>query len=126
MANVQSLKVGHSLVQGARGERGGAPSKDSIWGLIKIGSALVKFSGRRGGKLRFKSTPAKDVGAAIAFFEKKLTGGLSHAQRGVAGREAFTYTDVTADYSTEAFTKLVASQWSKACVAGKLDKRSMK
>lgn len=126
MSNVQILKVGHSLVQGARGEKGGAPSKDSIWGLAQIGSALVKFSGRRGGKLRFKSTPMAQKDSALALFQAKTEGkGLAHRQYLKEGKIAHNYVDVTDSMATPEFTKAVASAYVKACTAGKLDKRSM-
>ena len=73
-AKIEILKVGHALVEGERGEKGGKPSKDSVWGIAMIGQKIVKFYGRRGGKLRFKVEPKGTMDDAIALFEKKLVG----------------------------------------------------
>lgn len=55
MANVQIIKLGHVYNEGARGEKGGAASNDKVWGIAKIENSLVSFSGRRNGKLKFKT-----------------------------------------------------------------------
>ena len=73
-AKVELIKVGHALVQGVRGEKGGAPSKDSIWGLAFVAGNLVKFFGRRGGTMRFKSQKNADLPDALEMFEGKLAG----------------------------------------------------
>jgi hypothetical protein len=90
-ATVQILKVGHALVQGARGEKGGAPSKDSLFGVAQITqgvvSSLVTFGGRRGGFLRFKTYPKASADAVMAKFDAKL----------VKAQGGFNYTDVTAN-----------------------------
>ncbi len=94
MANVQILKVGHALVQGVRGEQGGAPSKDSVYGVAQITqgvvSSLVSFGGRRGGFLRFKTYPKASLAAVLAKFDEKL----------VEAAGGFKYTDIT-DNSAE-------------------------
>ena len=88
-ANVQVLKVGHALVAGVRGEKGGAPSKDSLFGVALITqgvvSSLVTFGGRRGGFLRFKTYPKASMDAVMAKFEGKL----------VKAQGGFNYKDVT-------------------------------
>ena len=73
-ANVQILKVGHAMFLGARGEAGGAPSKDSIVGVALINKSLVTFGGRRGGTLKFYTHPKAEMDTVMARFEKKLTG----------------------------------------------------
>lgn len=76
MAKVDIIKMGHAFHKGQRGEKeGGAPSKDSIWGIAFVGGSLVKFFGRRGGKMRFKSEKKADLPAAIEqFTNEKLSG----------------------------------------------------
>jgi hypothetical protein len=73
-ANVQILGVGHATFLGARGEAGGAPSKDSIFGVAIIYNSLVTFGGRRGGTLRFKTYKKNELDAQVARFQKKLSG----------------------------------------------------
>jgi hypothetical protein len=74
MAKVEIIKLGHALIEGERGEKGGKPSKDSVWGIAYVGNALVKFYGRRGGKLRFKTEKKAALDEALALFEEKLAG----------------------------------------------------
>lgn len=74
MAKIEILKVGHALVQGVRGAKGGAPSKDSIWGIAFVQGNLIKFFGRRGGVLRYKTQRRVDLPEALAMFEDKLSG----------------------------------------------------
>lgn len=74
MAKVEILKVGHALIAGKRGEEGGAPSKDSIWGVATVQGNVVAFWGRRGGKLRFKTATKKDLGKMLSIFEAKVAG----------------------------------------------------
>lgn len=86
---VQILRVGHALVQGSRGDAGGAPSKNSIWGVATVGASLVTFSGRVGGTLRFKARHTSMKDAMITLFGDKLEG---------KGMD-YHYKDVTADHS---------------------------
>lgn len=91
MANAQTveiLKVGHALVAGTRGDNGGAPSKDSIWGLARIQGNLVKFYGRRGGVLRYKTARKVDLELVLAQYESKLAG---------TDGKGIQYKDLTAD-----------------------------
>lgn len=74
MTNVQILNVAHAFISGARGDAGGSPSKDSVFGLALIQGNLVSFSGRRGGVLRFKTYKKAEMTVQRARFEKKLTG----------------------------------------------------
>jgi hypothetical protein len=53
MAKIEILAVAHALIAGARGEAGGAPSKDSVVGVALVQGNLVTFGGRRGGVLRY-------------------------------------------------------------------------
>lgn len=73
-ANIKIVRLGHALIEGDRGEKGGKPSKDSVWGIALIAEKIVKFYGRRGGKLRFKVERKGTMDDAIALFEKKLAG----------------------------------------------------
>lgn len=87
MAKVEILKVGHALVAGVRGDKGGAPSKDSIWGLAFVGTTLVKFFGRRGGVMRFKTEKKANLPEALAMFEDKLAGkGMDYNYTEVRGK----------------------------------------
>ena len=74
MKNVQILAVAHALIAGARGENGGAPSKDSVFGIATVQGNLCSFGGRRGGVLRFKTYKKTDRDAVMAKFESKLSG----------------------------------------------------
>lgn len=74
MANVQILNVAHAFFLGARGEAGGAPSKDSIVGVALVQGNLVTFGGRRGGKLKFHTHKKANMEAVIARYTKKLSG----------------------------------------------------
>jgi hypothetical protein len=71
---VEILGVGHAMFLGARGEAGGAPSKDSIFGIARIQGNLVSFGGRRGGTLRFKTYKKDELEAQTARFNAKLGG----------------------------------------------------
>lgn len=90
-ATVQILNVGHALVAGARGDKGGAPSKDSVFGVAQITqgivTSLVTFGGRRNGFLRFKTYPKAQADLVAAKFAGKL----------VKAQGGFNYTDVTAN-----------------------------
>jgi hypothetical protein len=121
MANVQILALGQALVQGSRGTRGGAPSKDSIWGLVQIDNALVKFFGRRGGQLRYKTEPLKAKDAAMAMFATKLEKPFK-----TTDGDAVVYLDVTAtaDAVVPGLVTLVTSGFYKARSAGKLNTRA--
>jgi hypothetical protein len=76
MAKVEIIKLGHAHHKGERGEKeGGAPSKDSVWGIAFVGGSLVTFGGRKGGKLRFKARRKADLPAVIdQFNNEKITG----------------------------------------------------
>ena len=116
-AKVEVLKLGHALVAGERGKKGGAPSKDSIWGLAFVGTSLVKFFGRRGGVLRFKTEKKANLPEALAMFEDKLTG---------KGKD-YSYTEVTAKQVADLVPDLettVAKGYYAAVKAGKLNNRA--
>ena len=74
MKNVQILKVAHALIAGARGVAGGAPSKDSVFGVALVNGNVTTFGGRRGGVLRFKTEKKVNLEGALAKFASKLTG----------------------------------------------------
>jgi hypothetical protein len=117
MAKVEILKVGHALVAGTRGEKGGAPSKDSIWGLAYVGGTLVKFFGRRGGVLRFKTEKKVNLPEAMAMFEDKLSGkGMDYNYKEVAEKNLETLVPDLAN--------VVGKGYYAAVKAGKLNNRA--
>jgi hypothetical protein len=119
MAKVEILKVGHALVQGERGEKGGKPSKDSIWGVALVSGILVTFSGRRNAvTLKFKTRPMAAKDEVLGLFEQKLTG---------ADVKGIKYDDVTAEAQEALIPGLVervGKGYHAAKQGGKLDKRS--
>lgn len=75
MAVVTILALGHALVEGVRGEQGGAPSKNSIWGVAQVDDRLVTFSGRMNAKiLRYKEFPESQKAEVMAMFADKQSG----------------------------------------------------
>ena len=116
-ANVEILKVGHALVPGVRGDKGGAPSKDSIWGLAFVGSTLVKFFGRRGGVLRYKTEKKANLPEALAMFEKKVSGeGMEYRYAEVSPKKL---ADLVPDLAAT-----VGKGYYVAVKTGKLNKRA--
>lgn len=83
MAKIEILAVAHALIAGARGEAGGAPSKDSVVGVALVQGNLVTFGGRRGGVLRYFTHKKAELASVMTKFERKLTGNPFGAQ--VAG-----------------------------------------
>lgn len=71
MANVEIIKFGVVYNEGARGEAGGAPKNDKVWGIAKIDNNLVTFNGRRGGKLSFKTRYAHEIGVCMEKWAEK-------------------------------------------------------
>jgi hypothetical protein len=118
MAKVEILKVGHALVAGTRGDKGGAPSKDSIWGLAFVGGGtLVKFFGRRGGVLRFKTEKKANLPDALAMFEDKLAGkGMDYNYTEVSGKAL--------DELVPNLAETVSKGYYAAAKAGKLNNRA--
>jgi hypothetical protein len=117
MAKVEILKVGHALVAGVRGDKGGAPSKDSVWGLAFVGSTLVKFFGRRGGVLRFKTEKKANLPEALAMFEDKLAGkGLEYNYSEVAPKNF--------ESLVPNLNEVVGKGYYAAVKAGKLNNRA--
>ena len=75
MAKAQIISLAHALVLGARGEAGGAPSKDSIWGIAKVGNTIVSFSGRRNADtFRYMTHKQVELEALKQKFADKLQG----------------------------------------------------
>jgi len=74
MAKIEILAVAHALIAGARGEAGGAPSKDSVVGVALVQGNVVTFGGRRGGVLRYFTHKKAELSAVMTKFEGKLTG----------------------------------------------------
>ena len=112
-ANVQVLKVGHALVQGARGAAGGAPSKDSVYGVALVQGNLVTFGGRRGGTLRFKTYRKADTAKVLATFDTKL----------VKAQGGFNYTEVQ-EVETLVNPAELGRMFYKAMANGKLNTNS--
>jgi hypothetical protein len=54
MDTVNIIRFGAFYNEGARGAAGHAPSNDKVWGIARVGGALVNFWGRRNGVLKFK------------------------------------------------------------------------
>ncbi len=54
-AQIEIIAAAHYYKGGERKARGGAAQNDKVWGIAKIGSTLVRFWGRRNGKLSFKT-----------------------------------------------------------------------
>jgi hypothetical protein len=54
-AKIELVVAAHFFNEGERGARGGAPSNDKVWGLVRIQGTLVRFWGRRNGALEFKT-----------------------------------------------------------------------
>lgn len=104
-AKIAILKVGHALVAGERGEKGGAPSKDSIFGVAEImmfgKPQLVTFGGRRGGMQKFKAYPATEKEAQLARYEQKT----------VKAAGGFAYADVVVD--SEQFVELLGAGFAE-------------
>ncbi len=74
MATIQIIGLAHAMFNGARGDNGGAPSKDSIFGLCLIQGNVVTFGGRRDGTLRFKTYKKPELEAQTDRFNAKLSG----------------------------------------------------
>jgi hypothetical protein len=125
MAQVEIIRLGHALVDGERGEKGGKPSKDSVWGLAYIGAGkgqrLVKFYGRRGGKLRFKTEKRTELDAALELFALKLEG------KDVKGIQ---YVDITSAKAIKQTCPTIMEDVAKGFAAaqkeGKVNTRSTK
>jgi hypothetical protein len=124
MKNVQILAVAHALIAGARGAAGGAPSKDSVFGIATVQGNLCSFGGRRGGVLRFKTEKKANLEAVMAKFEGKLTGNPFGKQ--VEG----CYAQVTDAAALEALipntAETIGRGYYKAMSAGKLNTNSTK
>lgn len=118
-AVVEIQALGHCTFKGKRGEAGGAPSKDSLWGVAFIGGTLVKFFGRRGGTMRFKTEKKADLPAALTMFQEKQTG--FPFSKKIDAR----YTDVTAN-AAEYFpdTKTLSNAFYAAQKVGKVNARA--
>lgn len=118
-ANVEILGLGHALIAGERGERGGAPSKDSVWGFATVRGALVTFGGRRGGVLRFKAFKKTDLEKVQAQWEVKKAG----------SDKGFAYESIEdADARETLFPGLIdaiSKGYTKATIAKKINRREL-
>lgn len=106
MAKIAILKVGSAQVAGERGEKGGALSKDSVFGVAEImmfgKPQLVTFGGRRGGMQKFKAYPATEKEAQLARYEQKT----------VKAAGGFNYTDI--EVNSERFVELFGADFADA------------
>ena len=116
-AKIEILKVGHALVEGERGEKGGAPSKDSVFGVAEImmfgKPQLVTFGGRRGGMQKFKAYPAAEKEAQLARFEQKTVkaaGGFAYTELAV---DSDAYVEVLGANFAETLHKMYTVNFSK-------------
>lgn len=104
-AKIAILKVGHALVAGERGEKGGAPSKDSVFGVAEImmfgKPQLVTFGGRRGGMQKFKAYPAAEKDLQLARYEQKT----------VKAAGGFAYTDLVVD--SDAYVEVLGANFAE-------------
>lgn len=121
MAKVELQALGYCTFKGARGEGGGAPSKDSLWGVAFIGGNLVKFYGRRGGTFRFKSEKKADLPAAMDMFKNVKLVGFPFGKK-IDAR----YIDVTskADEYIPDLEKTLSAGYYAAQKSGKLNTRA--
>jgi len=123
MAKVTILKVGHALVAGERGAKeGGAPSKDSIWGIAQVDNVLLTFSGRRNATtLKFKTRLKGDLEKTLALFDQKLAG---------TDVKGIKYTDIQGVVVQEmlipGLAERVGKGYYQATFSKKLDTRSTK
>ena len=124
MQNVQILAVAHALINGTRGDKGGAPSKDSIFGVATVQGNLCSFGGRRGGVLRFKTYKKTDVAAVMAKFEGKLTGNPFGAK--VEGCYAQVTDAVALETLIPNTNVVIGKGYYKAMGTGKLNTRATK
>lgn len=118
MATVTIVALGHALVEGTRGEQGGAPSKNSIWGVAMVDNRLVTFSGRMGAKiLRYKEYPDSAKEEVMKMFEDKKTG------RGMDYR----YVDITEAHEEEipGLTKQINIGFFQALAENKVNRRAI-
>jgi hypothetical protein len=122
MAKVTIVKVGHALIAGERGEKGGKPSKDSIWGIAQVDNVLLSFSGRRNAVvLKYKTHPKADADKLQELFALKLEG------KDVKG---IPYTEIAGEAAIEALIPNLVERIGKgyyaSTFAGKVDTRKTK
>lgn len=110
------LALGHAFVEGERGAAGGAPSKNSIWGVARVNKELVTFSGRINGKLRIKVETSSEADLMHMFKAKKAGLGMS-----------YSYTDITkkAGKLVPDLTERLVADYNEAKADGKLEPRKM-
>ncbi len=114
--STQIIKVGHALLH----HRDGTVTKDSIWGIARIGKFLVKFYGRRGKTPRFRIERAEGLNDALALFELKKNGQdakkLIHLELDAAAQAEL----LGADYAAK-----LEKMYFEAVVEGKVDRRAI-
>lgn len=72
MSQVKIVKLAHFYNEGSRGNKGGAPSNDKIWGIAEIDNKLVNFWGRREGKLKFKTRFKNEMNKVLTKYNEKI------------------------------------------------------
>ena len=107
------LKVGHALVKGKGTAK---PKKDSCWGYGVFDGVIVKFFGRRGSAMRYKTEPLSNMAAVEALYAQKLAG---------TDAKKLRHTDLSAEQQIELlgenwFADLV-EKYKKALSEGKVD-----
>lgn len=110
------LALGHAFVEGERGAAGGAPSKNSIWGVARVNKELVTFSGRINGKLRIKIETSSEDDLMQMFKAKKAGLGMSYSYADITKKAAKAVPDL--------MERLVAD-YNEAKADGKLATRKM-
>lgn len=115
-SSIELVALGHALVKGARGEAGGAPSKDSIWGIAKVGGEMITFSGRREGKLRIMVESGSEADLLATFKAKKAGLGMT-----------YHYADVTkkAGKVVPDLMERLVTDYNDAKAGGKINTRKM-
>jgi len=110
------IKVGHALLH----HRDGSVTKDSIWGIARIGKHLVKFYGRRGATPRFRIEKDDGLADALAMFEHKKNGTdskkLVHLELDAAAQLELLGAD---------FMTVLSAAFYKAVLEGKVDRRAV-
>jgi hypothetical protein len=74
MSQVEIIKFGVVYNEGARGNAGGAPQNDKVWGIARIDGKLCTFNGRRNDKLSFKTRYNSEMDVCLSKWAEK-TGG---------------------------------------------------
>jgi len=120
MAKVTILGLGHALIAGSRGDRGGKPSKDSVWGFAQVDNVLLSFGGRRGGVLRYKTFKKTEMDKLEAQWLVKQAG----------SDKGFAYVAIEGDVARDTLIpnlgEVIGKGYYKSAFLGKLNTRNTK